>query len=106
MTRLLKEKSPVLCGDIAQLVERLNGIQEVVGSIPFISTIQTHVRIKRLGTFQAFLLVVFWKSRCVCGKTDKKILFILNFDNFGLGFSALFRCDYSCRFLLTFYADK
>ena len=26
------------CGDIAQLGERLNGIQEVVGSIPIIST--------------------------------------------------------------------
>ena len=26
-------------GDIAQLVERLNGIQEVIGSIPTISTI-------------------------------------------------------------------
>ena len=25
-------------GDIAQLVERLNGIQEVIGSIPTIST--------------------------------------------------------------------
>jgi hypothetical protein len=26
------------CGDVAQLAERLNGIQEVVGSIPIIST--------------------------------------------------------------------
>ena len=28
----------ILVGDVAQLVERLNGIQEVEGSTPFVST--------------------------------------------------------------------
>ena len=33
-----------LRGDVAQLGERLNGIQEVDGSIPFVSTTRTHLR--------------------------------------------------------------
>ena len=32
---------PIYIGDIAQLGERLNGIQEVSGSIPLSSTLQT-----------------------------------------------------------------
>ena len=45
---------PTKYGGIAQLGERLNGIQEVSGSIPLISTIEA---LKTVG-FQGFLL--FW----------------------------------------------
>ncbi len=41
-----------ILGGIAQLGERLNGIQEVSGSIPLISTIEA---LKTIG-FQGFLL--------------------------------------------------
>ena len=37
-TRELSRSARTETGDIAQLVERLNGIQEVMGSIPTIST--------------------------------------------------------------------
>ena len=33
-----------MLGGIAQLVERLNGIQEVRGSTPLVSTIDNHIR--------------------------------------------------------------
>ena len=36
--RLRRQDEKIEYGDIAQLVERLNGIQEVMGSIPTIST--------------------------------------------------------------------
>ena len=39
---------PLVFGDIAQLGERLNGIQEVVGSIPIISTKFTSLAVARL----------------------------------------------------------
>ena len=47
-------------GGIAQLGERLNGIQEVSGSIPLIST---KLALKTIG-FQGFFL--FWRNFC-CG---------------------------------------
>ena len=36
--RLRRQDEKIEYGDLAQLVERLNGIQEVMGSIPTIST--------------------------------------------------------------------
>lgn len=50
-------------GGVAHLVERLNGIQEVVGSIPIVSTIHPVTKDKESrGAFicvPAFLLVLF-----------------------------------------------
>ena len=45
-------------GGIAQLGERLNGIQEVSGSIPLISTKNTRFR-KKSGVFLTFLAFLF-----------------------------------------------
>ena len=42
-------------GGIAQLGERLNGIQEVSGSIPLISTIKNHSEPARVRFFYAFM---------------------------------------------------
>ena len=39
------DKIHLACGGIAQLGERLNGIQEVSGSIPLISTMQRDIRL-------------------------------------------------------------
>ena len=50
---------PEKYGGIAQLGERLNGIQEVSGSIPLISTKSTGKQLKRLfpGAFLCFWLL-------------------------------------------------
>jgi len=42
---------PQFCGGLAQLGERLNGIQKVVGSIPIPSTIFSTLQTKRLQSF-------------------------------------------------------
>ncbi|AAU37098.1 unknown [[Mannheimia] succiniciproducens MBEL55E] len=47
-------------GDIAQLGERLNGIQEVVGSIPIIST-----KFKALNLFQGFFVFACYVQNSV-----------------------------------------
>ena len=39
------KSAKILVGDVAQLGERLNGIQEVEGSTPFVST----KRVRRIG---------------------------------------------------------
>ena len=44
-------------GGIAQLGERLNGIQEVSGSIPLISTIKNHSEPARVRFFYACLFL-------------------------------------------------
>ena len=41
---LFSDKIHLACGGIAQLGERLNGIQEVSGSIPLISTTKRDIR--------------------------------------------------------------
>lgn len=46
----------ILCGGIAQLGERLNGIQEVVGSIPIIST-----KFKTLKLKVSFKVFSLWQ---------------------------------------------
>ena len=53
-------------GDIAQLVERLNGIQKVRGSIPLISTNKTQIVIIGLGLF-FYDLVIFVYGGCLNG---------------------------------------
>ena len=45
---------PIQYGGIAQLGERLNGIQEVSGSIPLISTIEKHRETKGFAVFSFF----------------------------------------------------
>ena len=47
----LKHFVSLFCGDIAQLVERLNGIEKVRGSTPLISTINVRVQIKGFPRF-------------------------------------------------------
>ena len=49
-------------GDIAQLGERLNGIQEVVGSIPIIST-----KFKTLKLKVSFKVFLYGKSTFLLG---------------------------------------
>lgn len=74
-------------GGVAQLVERLNGIQEVRGSIPLISTIKTHTKgaLKRLP--------------CVS--------FSLSFIRFkGFSYPFFFLVQYGCRFLPTCYLTQ
>ena len=65
-------------GGIAQLGERLNGIQEVSGSIPLISTIEA---LKTIG-FQGFLLF----EKILEGNLDRILAYGLN------GFIGLFAC--------------
>ena len=43
--------SCITCGGVAHLGERLNGIQEVVGSIPIISTNKARMASKLCGLF-------------------------------------------------------
>ena len=43
------------CGGIAQLGERLNGIQEVSGSIPLISTKRKALKLNGFGAFDFFV---------------------------------------------------
>lgn len=74
-------------GGVAQLVERLNGIQEVRGSTPLISTIKTHTKgaLKRLP--------------CVS--------FSLSFIRFkGFSYPFFFLVQYGCRFLPTCYLTQ
>ena len=46
-------------GGVAQLVERLNGIQEVRGSTPLISTIKTHERSVKTFAVCVFFFVFY-----------------------------------------------
>ena len=68
-------------GGIAQLVERLNGIQEVAGSIPTISTtLKTHsfccVFFVFIGVFCAKLLFLYIR---ICCYTPIFIILLLKF---------------------------
>ena len=54
MNKILLSAPLLIHGGIAQLGERLNGIQEVSGSIPLISTIEA---LKTIG-FQGFFLLL------------------------------------------------
>ena len=61
------------CGGIAQLGERLNGIQEVSGSIPLISTIEKPVIITITG-FSFFLVTIV----IICGSRIKLAEYLEN----------------------------
>lgn len=59
---LFSDKIHLACGGIAQLGERLNGIQEVSGSIPLISTMKNPASVRTQDFF--FFPVVFKPPGC------------------------------------------
>ena len=59
------------CGGIAQLGERLNGIQEVSGSIPLISTKRKALKLNGFGAF------LFFISRLGAGKKSRFGLYLV-----------------------------
>ena len=56
---LFSDKIHLACGGIAQLGERLNGIQEVSGSIPLVSTILKH-RYRAVSTILEAVLFFYF----------------------------------------------